>query len=80
MVWPGGHRDTVHLFHLQVVGRKRWGFISPTQTRLFYNFDQVFSELYLEAPYLALFPLFAQAAIIDTLVELCEAKFLSPAW
>jgi hypothetical protein len=74
------HHDTVHLFHLQVVGRKRWRFISPMQTPLVYNFNQVFSQVDLEAPDLARFPLFAQASIIDVVVEPGEAIFLPLAW
>jgi hypothetical protein len=74
------HHDTVHLFHLQVMGRKRWRFISPMQTPLVYNFNQVFSQVDLEAPDLARFPLFAQAAIIDAVVEPGEALFLPLAW
>lgn len=74
------HHDTVHLFHLQVMGRKRWRFISPMQTPLVYNFNQVFSQVDLEAPDLARFPLFAQATIIDAVVEPGEALFLPLAW
>ena len=74
------HHDTVHLFHLQVVGRKRWRFISPMQTPLVYNFNQVFSQVDLETPDLARFPLFAQAAIIEAVVEPGEALFLPLAW
>lgn len=74
------HHDTVHLFHLQVMGRKRWRFISPMQTPLVYNFNQVFSQVDLEAPDLARFPLFSQAAIIEAVVEPGEALFLPLAW
>jgi hypothetical protein len=74
------HHDTVHLFHLQVVGRKRWRFISPMQTPLVYNFNQVFSQVDLEAPNLARFPLFAKTTIVDAVVEPGEAIFLPLAW
>ncbi len=74
------HHDTIHLFHLQVVGRKRWRFISPLQTPLVYNYTGVFSQVDLETPDLNRFPLFAQATIIDAVVEPGEAIFLPLAW
>jgi Cupin-like domain len=74
------HHDTVCLFHLQVVGRKRWRFISPMQTPLVYNYNQVFSQVDLEDPDLSRYPLFAQATIVDVVVEPGEAIFLPLAW
>jgi Cupin-like domain len=74
------HHDAVHLLHLQIVGRKRWRFISPMQTPYVYNYNQVFSQVNLEEPDLARHPLFAQATILDAVVEPGEAIFLPLAW
>ena len=74
------HHDTVHLFHLQIVGRKRWRFISPLQTPLVYNFNAVFSQVNLDAPDLGRYPDFAQAQVLDVVVEPGEAIFLPLAW
>lgn len=74
------HHDTVHLLHLQIVGRKRWRFISPMQTPYVYNFNQVFSQVNLEEPDLERHPLFAHATVIDAVVEPGEAIFLPLAW
>lgn len=74
------HHDTVHLLHLQIVGRKRWRFVSPMQTPYVYNFNQVFSQVNLEAPDLERHPLFAHATVIDSVVEPGEAIFLPLAW
>ena len=45
-VGPGGtntplHHDTVMLFHAQIIGRKRWRFISPLETPNLYNYNSV---------------------------------------
>lgn len=74
------HHDTVHLFHLQIFGRKRWRFISPLQTPLVYNFNAVFSEVNLDAPDLGRYPEFAKAQVLDVVVEPGEAIFLPLAW
>ena len=37
------HHDTLMLFHTQIVGRKRWRFISPLETPRLYNYFDVYS-------------------------------------
>ena len=44
------HHDTIMLFHTQVVGRKRWRFISPLDTPRLYNHNNVFSPIDLDKP------------------------------
>lgn len=82
---PGGtktplHHDTLMLLHTQVVGRKRWRFISPMQTPLLYNFFRVYSPIDLDAPDLARYPDFAGARVLDVVVEPGETVFLPLGW
>ena len=44
------HHDTIMLFHTQVVGRKRWRFISPLDTPSLYNHFEVYSPIDLDNP------------------------------
>jgi hypothetical protein len=50
------HHDTLMLFHTQVVGRKRWRFVSPLEWSRVYNLRNVFSEVDLERPDPVRFP------------------------
>jgi len=74
------HHDTLMLMHTQIVGRKRWRFISPMQTPLLYNFFRVYSPIDLDAPDLARYPDFAQARVLDVVVEPGETVFLPLGW
>lgn len=82
---PGGthtplHHDTLMLFHTQVVGRKRWRFISPWQTPLLYNRMGVFSPIDLDRPDFERFPLFRQATVLETVLEPGDTLFLPLGW
>ncbi|WP_167784695.1 cupin-like domain-containing protein [Ramlibacter rhizophilus] len=82
---PGGtvtplHHDTLMLFHTQVVGRKRWRFISPLQTPRLYNHYQVFSDVNLDAVDLQRHPEFAGVTVLDVVVEPGETMFLPLGW
>ena len=74
------HHDTLMLFHTQVVGRKRWRFISPLQTPKLYNFNGVFSPIDVDKPDLARFPLFADVTMLEVVVEAGETVFLPLGW
>jgi hypothetical protein len=74
------HHDTLMLFHTQVVGRKRWRFVSPLQTPLLYNRNNVFSPVDLERPDLDRYPRAAQARVLETVVEPGETIFLPLGW
>ncbi|MDH5258232.1 MAG: cupin-like domain-containing protein [Gammaproteobacteria bacterium] len=84
-IGPGGtitplHHDSVHLFHVQIMGRKRWRFIHPMQIPRMYNFNGYFSPIDIDAPDLARFPLFKDVKILDVTVGPGEAVFLPLAW
>ncbi|HUL64055.1 MAG TPA: cupin-like domain-containing protein [Burkholderiaceae bacterium] len=74
------HHDTLMLLHTQVVGRKRWRFISPLETPHVYNYFGVFSPIDIDHPDLARYPLFRGVKVLDVVVEAGETVFLPLAW
>jgi hypothetical protein len=74
------HHDTLMLFHTQVVGRKRWRFISPLQTPLLYNRLGVYSPIDLDAPDLHRYPLVQQARVLEVTLEPGDTLFLPLGW
>ena len=74
------HHDTLMLFHTQVVGRKRWRFVSPLEWSRIYNLRNVFSEVDLERPDSARFPAFEEATVLEVVVEPGETMFLPLGW
>lgn len=74
------HHDTIMLFHTQVVGRKRWRFISPLQTPSLYNYNNVFSPIDLDRPDLDRYPRFREATVLDVVVQPGETVFLPLGW
>ena len=74
------HHDTLMLFHTQVVGRKRWRFVSPLEWCRVYNSRNVFSDVDLERPDLARFPAFEHAKVLEVVVEPGETMFLPLGW
>jgi Cupin-like domain len=74
------HHDTLMLFHTQVVGRKRWRFISPFETPHLYNFNQVFSPINVDQPDLVRYPDFAKVKMLEVIVEPGETVFLPLGW
>ncbi len=74
------HHDTIMLMHTQVVGRKRWRFISPLETPRLYNFNGVFSPVDVDRPDLDRYPDFAQATMLEVIVEPGETVFLPLGW
>ena len=59
------HHDTLMLCHTQIVGRKRWRFISPLQTPLLYNYFDVYSPIDIDKPDLNRYPLFSHAKVLE---------------
>lgn len=74
------HHDTIMLFHTQVVGRKRWRFVSPLEWSRVYNHRHVFSEVDLERPDAARWPRFEEATVLEVVVEPGETMFLPLGW
>jgi Cupin-like domain len=74
------HHDTLMLFHTQIVGRKRWRFISPLETPRLYNHFEVYSPIDLDAPDLARYPLFRDVSVLEVIVEPGETVFLPLGW
>ncbi len=74
------HHDTVMLFHTQVVGRKRWRFVSPLSSPHLYNDFDVYSPVNFESLDLQRFPDAAQVKVLDVVVEPGETIFLPLAW
>lgn len=82
---PGGtvtplHHDTLMLLHTQIVGRKRWRFISPLQWPKLYNHSGVFSPIDIDRPDLDRYPLFREATVLEVVVEPGETVFLPLGW
>jgi len=74
------HHDTLMLFHTQIVGRKRWRFISPLETPRLYNFNGVYSPIDVDRPDLARYPRFAEVTMLEVVVEPGETVFLPLGW
>ncbi|MDF2461824.1 MAG: hypothetical protein K0Q43_59 [Ramlibacter sp.] len=74
------HHDTLMLFHTHVYGRKRWRFLSPLETPNLYNFNLFYSLIDLDAPDTHRFPRFANAKVIEVVVEPGETVFLPLGW
>ncbi|WP_353090825.1 cupin-like domain-containing protein [Methylibium sp.] len=74
------HHDTLMLLHTQVVGRKRWRFISPLETPRLYNHDGVFSAIDLDRPDLERYPAFRNVKVLEVVLEPGDTVFLPLGW
>jgi len=74
------HHDTLMLFHTQIVGRKRWRFISPLETPKVYNHFEVYSPIDLDAPDYARHPLLRDATVLEVVAEPGDTVFLPLGW
>lgn len=74
------HHDTLMLLHTQIVGRKRWRFVSPLSGPRVYNDFDVYSPVDFEALDLERFPEAANVKVLDVVVEPGETVFLPLAW
>jgi hypothetical protein len=74
------HHDTLMLFHTQIVGRKRWRFVSPLETPRVYNYYDVYSPVDIDRPDLNRYPDFSRVQVLDVVVEPGETMFLPLGW
>jgi len=74
------HHDMLMLFHVQIVGRKRWRLISPLQIARVYNHQGVFSPVDLDAVDYERYPLMRGVRVLEVVVEPGDAIFLPLAW
>jgi ribosomal protein L16 Arg81 hydroxylase len=74
------HRDRLNVFMTQVYGRKRVKMVSSDALHLVYNFESFFSEVDAEEPDLGRYPRFADAEIIDVLLEPGEGLLIPVGW
>jgi hypothetical protein len=74
------HHDTLMLCHTQVVGRKRWRFVSPLQWAAVYNHSGVFSPVDVDHPDFVRHPAFREARVLEVVVEPGETVFLPLGW
>lgn len=74
------HHDTLMLFHTQVVGRKRWRFVSPLQTPLLYNRMGVYSPIDLDEPDYDRYPRLREAVVLETVLDPGDTLFLPLGW
>jgi Cupin-like domain len=74
------HHDTLMLCHTQIVGRKRWRFVSPLQWAAVYNHSGVFSPVDVAAPDFVRHPAFRDARVLEVVVEPGETMFLPLGW
>jgi hypothetical protein len=74
------HRDRLNVFMTQVYGRKRVKLISSDALHLVYNFESFFSEVDVEQPDFDRYPRFAEAEIMDIVLEPGEALLIPVGW
>jgi hypothetical protein len=74
------HHDMVMLLHTQIVGRKRWRFISPLSGPSLYNDYDVYSPVDFDALDLKRFPDAGRVKVLDVIVEPGESVFLPLGW
>ena len=77
---PGRHPHAATPRHTQIVGRKRWRFVSPLSGPHLYNEIDVYSPVDFEALDLQRFPDAAKVKVLDVVVEPGETMFLPLAW
>jgi hypothetical protein len=74
------HHDAVMLFHTQIVGRKRWRFISPLETPRLYNHFDVSSPSDRDAPDLHRYPHFKAGKVLEGVAGPGDTVFLPLGW
>ncbi len=74
------HHDTSNILMAQVIGRKRYRLIPPTQWQSVYNSEGVYSDVDCETPDFNRYPRFRDARMIDVVVAPGEVLFVPVGW
>ncbi len=74
------HHDTLMLFHTQIVGSKRWRFVSPLHTPRLYNHFEYYSPIDLSAPDYARYPDAEGVPVLEVVAGPGDTVFLPLAW
>lgn len=74
------HHDTMNVLFCQIHGRKRVLLINPDETPWLYNEVAVYSEVRIEKPELARYPLFRHVAPVEVLMNPGEVLFIPVGW
>ena len=74
------HHDTLMLFHTQVVGRKRWRFVSPLATPKLYNHFEYYSPIDLSRIDLDRYPDAAGLTVLEVVTGPGDTVFLPLGW
>lgn len=82
---PGGtvtplHHDAIMLLHTQVVGRKRWRFVSPLEIARLYNYEGVFTAIDADQPDFVRHPDFREVKVLEVVLEPGDTVFLPLGW
>ena len=74
------HHDTSHILFCQVVGRKRFRLVAPTELRLLDDSRAMYAAVDPEAPDLARFPWWPDVLVRDEVIEPGEMLVLPVGW
>jgi LPS sulfotransferase NodH len=74
------HHDTSNILIAQVMGRKRYRLVRPSEWQCVYNSTGVYSEVDCENPDLNRHPKFGDATVIDMVLEPGEVLFMPVGW
>jgi hypothetical protein len=74
------HHDTLMLFHTQLVGSKRWRFVSPLHTPRLYNHFEYYSPIDLSNPDPVRYPDAEGVPVLEVVAGPGDTVFLPLAW
>jgi hypothetical protein len=74
------HHDTSNILMAQLLGRKRFRLLPPSQWQYLYNSTGVFSDVDCEQPDLGRYPRFRHATITEFVLEAGEVLFMPVGW
>jgi hypothetical protein len=74
------HHDTSNILFCQVLGRKRYRMVAPTEIHLFDEARAMYAAVDPEAPDLSRFPWWPEVRVIDEVIAPGEALFIPVGW